>query len=100
MASRRRGPGHRKTGRQGETDLGEFVPLPSIAGLQDHDPSLLGLILSHGHQDHWGLVEQVSTKVPIYIGRATCRILKEAAFFASGISLDRPRNCPEPIDAC
>ena len=66
----------------------EFVPLPDVAGLRDPDPSLLGLIISHGHQDHWGLIDQVSKNVPVYIGEAAHRILKEAAFFSSGVALE------------
>jgi ribonuclease J len=66
----------------------EFVPLPDVSGLRDPDPSLLGLVLSHGHQDHWGLLDQVAKTVPVYVGEAAHRILKEARFFASGIALD------------
>lgn len=66
----------------------EFVPLPEVTGLRDQDPCLLGLVISHGHQDHWGLVDQVSKNVPIYIGEAAFRILKEAAFFACGVTLN------------
>jgi ribonuclease J len=66
----------------------EFVPLPDVTGLRDSDPSLLGLVISHGHQDHWGLIDQVSKNVPVYIGEAAHRILKEAAFFASGVTLN------------
>ena len=49
----------------------EIVPLPDVTGLRDDEPSLLGLIISHGHQDHWGLIDQVSKGVPVYIGEAT-----------------------------
>src|SRR5262249_39199650 len=48
----------------------------------------LGLIISHGHQDHWGLIDQVERSVAVYIGEAACRILKESAFFSSGVTLD------------
>jgi ribonuclease J len=75
-------------GRPLDAPRDEFVPLPDVPGLRDADPSLLGLVISHGHQDHWGLVDQVSKTVPIYIGEVTHRILKEAAFFASGVTLE------------
>src|SRR4051812_12389498 len=65
----------------------ESVPLPDVPGLRDGNPPLLGLVISHGHQDHWGLIDQVSQSVPVYIGEATYRILKEAAFFGSGVTL-------------
>jgi ribonuclease J len=60
----------------------EHVPLPAIAGLAGGDPSLLGLVISHPHLDHYGLANQVSPKVPIFIGEAANRILREAAFFS------------------
>src|SRR6185295_5664091 len=43
---------------------------------------------SHGHQDHWGLIDQVAKNVPVYIGEAAHGILKEAAFFSAGVRLD------------
>lgn len=55
--------------------------LPRVSGLMGGDPSLLGIIVSHGHPDHWGLVPYVDTDVPVFIGEATQRILREAAFF-------------------
>lgn len=61
---------------------GEDVLLPPVSGLRDGaDPSLLGVLLSHSHPDHYGLVEFISSDVPVYMGAATSRILKEASFF-------------------
>jgi len=45
-------------GRPLDAPRDEFVPLPDLTGLRDSDPSLLGLVISHGHQDHWGLIDQ------------------------------------------
>jgi ribonuclease J len=75
-------------GRPLDAPRDEFVPLPDVTGLRDQNASLLGLIISHGHQDHWGLIDQVSKGVPVFIGEATHRILREAAFFSSGVTLD------------
>lgn len=75
-------------GRPLDVPQDELVPLPDVNGLRDQDPSLLGLIISHGHQDHWGLIDQVAKNVPVYIGAATHRIMKEARFFASGVALN------------
>jgi ribonuclease J len=55
--------------------------LPLVAGLADGDPSIVGLVVSHGHPDHYGLVAKVHPAVPVYIGEATERILRQAAFF-------------------
>ena len=60
----------------------DHVPLPPVPGLRDEDPSLLGVILSHPHLDHFGLLEQARASVPLYIGAAAAAILRESAFFS------------------
>src|SRR5918999_5500703 len=66
----------------------EEVDLPAIPGLTSPDDSLVGLILSHPHQDHYGLVAQAERSVPVYIGKAAAAILEAVAFFTrSGIAL-------------
>lgn len=69
-------------GRPLEATLDEDVSLPAISGLQTHDPSLLGIVISHGHPDHYGLATRVTTDVPLYLGEATQRLLREARFFS------------------
>jgi ribonuclease J len=66
---------------------GADVPLPDVSGFRSLDPSLLGILVSHGHQDHCGLVGRINSRVPVFIGEAAHRILKEAAFFGSGVAL-------------
>src|SRR5580704_3355901 len=70
-------------------DWGETVPIPAVPGLADgSDPSLSGVVISHPHLDHYGLVDQVSSRVPLYIGREAAALLKAAEFFsAAGIEL-------------
>ncbi len=64
---------------------GSMSPLPEIAGLSTgDDASLVGVLISHGHPDHYGLVPQIDANVPVYAGEATTRILREAAFFTPG----------------
>lgn len=56
---------------------------PAVAGLEEgNDGSLLGVVLSHGHPDHFGLIESSSRDVPLFAGEAAGRILGEAAFFS------------------
>lgn len=76
-------------GRPLDAEPDQKFDLPDIPGLgAPDDGSLLGVILSHPHQDHYGLVAQVAPKVPIYIGQAAAAILDAAAFFTpSGIRL-------------
>jgi ribonuclease J len=69
-------------GRPLWAEADEEVPLPAIPGLTEgDDPDLLGVLISHGHPDHYGLVHQIGRDVPVYIGEAAARILNEAAFF-------------------
>lgn len=71
-------------------DAGDTDPtslLPPIPGLGTRDPSLLALVLSHGHADHWGLAPHAGTGLSIVTGAATRRILRAAAAFV-------PRSVP------
>jgi len=56
---------------------------PAVNGLTEGDPSIVGLIISHGHPDHYGCEVDVHASVPRYLGEATQRMLKEATFFTS-----------------
>lgn len=48
-----------------DVDPDEEPSLPTIAGLDTcDDPSLLGIVISHSHPDHYGLVPSASPKVP------------------------------------
>lgn len=75
-------------------DAGDDDPaalLPEVAGVRVVDPSLLALVLSHGHADHWGLAAY-APHLPIIAGAATRRMLRAAAAFV-------PRPIPQGIDA-
>ena len=59
-------------------------PLPLFlrsTGLGGEDASLLAIVLSHGHRDHWGLVPKVGDRIPLVMGKATERIIRAAADF-------------------
>ncbi|HEY3924655.1 MAG TPA: MBL fold metallo-hydrolase [Acidothermaceae bacterium] len=59
------------------------VPLPAVPGLGDgDDTSLLGVLISHSHLDHYGLLPRVSPHVPIYAGAATASMMSAAGFFS------------------
>jgi ribonuclease J len=72
-------------GRPLNAERGEVIPLPDIAGFGYDDPTLVGVVISHAHQDHWGLADQIPNGVPIFMGAATSRILAEAAFWTEGL---------------
>jgi ribonuclease J len=64
-------------------DAGEADPalVPRISGLREHDSSLLAILLSHGHRDHWGLIPHVRPDIPIVMGQAAECIMRAAADF-------------------
>lgn len=64
-----------------EADFPDEISLPPISGLVRKDRNLLGVLISHGHPDHWGLAARIDRDVPIYMGEVTSRILREAQFF-------------------
>jgi ribonuclease J len=61
--------------------VGSDVRLPDVAGFDGSYRDLAGVVISHGHPDHWGLVERIHPSVPVYIGEVTRDILAQAAFF-------------------
>ncbi|WP_084482738.1 MBL fold metallo-hydrolase [Marinospirillum minutulum] len=55
--------------------------LPLISGLINDDASLLGILISHPHLDHFGLLKHIRSDLPVGMGAAARRILKAAAPF-------------------
>jgi len=58
------------------------IALPPVPGLVDPDDSLLGIVLSHPHLDHYGLLAQVSPDVPVFMGEEAAAVVNAAAFFS------------------
>lgn len=57
------------------------VELPSIQGIESADDGLLGILISHPHPDHYGLMERLPAHVPVYMSAAAYRIIEVSAFF-------------------
>lgn len=55
--------------------------LPKVAGLDGNNPSLLGILISHPHQDHFGLLAQVAPTIKLGMGVAARQILTVAGPF-------------------
>ena len=53
---------------------------PAVDGLAGGG-DLHGLVLSHGHVDHWGLAHLAGPELPVHLGAATLHILQAAAPF-------------------
>ncbi len=59
----------------------ESVEMPRVEGLKAPDESLLGVVLSHPHLDHYGLAFRVPPSTRFLMGAATERILEASAIF-------------------
>lgn len=65
----------------------DFFPL--VKGLREPADDLLALLISHPHQDHYGLASFARPELPVLIGDAARRILKVARQFTpSGLAPD------------
>lgn len=58
--------------------------IPDGLALDGSDPRLLGILISHPHLDHYGLLAHVDPSVPVGLGSAARRILAAAAPFLPG----------------
>jgi len=55
--------------------------LPDIKGLyKDDSPSMGAILLSHPHQDHYGLLSFIHPDIPIFMSQG-CKLLIEASYF-------------------
>lgn len=71
----------------------QAVALPPVPGLgRDEAPSVLGVVVSHPHLDHYGLVDLVHPDVPVYCGAGAAALVEAASFFAPG-----PRLTPTAV---
>ena len=67
--------GKYKTSKSSE--LVEKGVLPNIDGLYDNSDSLIdGVIISHPHQDHYGLANFIKNDIQYYLGEATYKIIE------------------------
>ncbi len=60
--------------------------LPGAVGLDGNDSTLLGILISHPHLDHYGLLAHVATTLPVGIGPAARRIIAAAQPFLEKVS--------------
>lgn len=58
------------------------LPLHPVQGFDSPDESLLGVVISHPHQDHYGLAHRLPEETTFLIGKAAEAILEAAALFS------------------
>ena len=64
--------------------------IPKISGLNGDDPTLLGILISHSHLDHFGLLGCISPKILVWMGKATRRIINSIIPFMNNKNLNIP----------
>lgn len=52
--------------------------LPNIKGIQNKTADLLALLISHAHQDHYGLGKHIDQSIPIYLSKDADNIMRIA----------------------
>lgn len=72
-------------------ELLETGVLPSVPGLFIDGPKPDAIFLSHGHEDHTGLLRHSNPVIPIYTNRGTSKMMMAGAKFALQPSLPRER---------
>lgn len=71
----------------------DTFPLHPIKGFDAPDESLLGVVISHAHQDHYGLAHRLPEETPFLIGKAAEAILDAAALFSlAGLTLKNVKH--------
>src|SRR5262249_14114782 len=66
--------------------------IPAVPGLFDNDsPAPDGILLSHAHLDHAGLLHLSRPAVPIYATKGTSKMMLAAAVFAGQKELNKER---------
>ena len=55
--------------------------LPKVPGFRERDDSLLGVVISHSHPDHYGQARNIRPEIPVHIGEAAHKILAAARPF-------------------
>lgn len=69
------------------TDINELIKLrilPDVKGLYDDFNNLIdGVIISHPHQDHYGLSNYINKNVQHFLGEATHKIIELSNLFTS-----------------
>lgn len=64
---------------------------PNVKGLYiEDDKTIDGILVSHGHGDHMGLLQYTNPQIPVYIGEKAYKILNVTAQFTGGNPIKNP----------
>ena len=70
-------------------ERGIILPIP---GLFEAGPKIEGILLSHAHGDHFGLVNFTCPNIPVYLSRGASKMLMSGWLFAGQDELTRQRQ--------
>jgi ribonuclease J len=74
------------------------LALHPINGFAAPDPSLLSVVISHPHQDHYGLAYRLPVETPFMIGKAAEAILNAASLFSpAGLKLKSVQHMTDRV---
>jgi len=72
----------RKIKNKSKDNLIKSGILPSIEGLyKDEEAEINAILLSHPHQDHYGLLSYVNPKIQIYLSKGCKKLIEASHFF-------------------
>lgn len=72
----------KKIKSKSKTDLIESGVLPDIKGIyKDEEPSVDAILLSHPHQDHYGLLSFINPNIPVYLSEGCKELIEVSHFF-------------------
>jgi len=57
-------------------DMGSALPEPLFSDISSGRKKVNGVLLSHAHLDHFGLVQKLPGDIPVFMGRATNELIK------------------------
>jgi ribonuclease J len=83
-ASRRRKPNRDDLVRRGV--------IKHIPGLFSVGPKIDGILLSHAHGDHFGLIEFTNPEIPVYLSRGASKMLMSGSLFAGQRDVPKARQ--------
>lgn len=84
--------GASKRRKANRDDLIQRGVIRSIPGLFTPGPKIDGILLSHSHGDHFGLIEYTLSEIPVYLSRGASKMLMSGGLFAGQSELHRDRQ--------
>ena len=79
----------RKPDRDDLIRRGVIKPIPGLFSL---GPKIDGILLSHAHGDHFGLIEYTRPEIPVYLSRGASKMLMSGSLFAGQHGVPKARE--------